>query len=44
MVEVAWSVGRRTARVEPADEDWTDDDLRAASSVVRWLERHPRTG
>ena len=44
MVEVAWSVGPRTARIELSDEEWTDDDLRAASAAVRWLEGLPRAG
>ena len=42
MVEVTWSVGPRTARIELTGEDWTDADLAAASVAVRWLERLPR--
>ena len=44
MVEVTWSVGPRTARIELTGEDWTDDDLAAASVAVRWLEKLPRAG
>ena len=42
MVEVTWSVGPRTARIELTGEDWTDDDLAAASVAVRWLDGLPR--
>ena len=40
-VEVVWSVGPRTSRIELTGEDWTDDDLAAAGAAVRWLERLP---
>ena len=44
MVEVTWSVGPRTARIELTGEDWTDEDLADASVAVRWLETLPRAG
>ena len=41
MVEVVWSVGPRTSRIELTGDDWTDEDLAAAGVAVRWLERLP---
>ena len=44
MVEVTWSVGPRTARIELTGDAWTDDDLAAASAAARWLQGLPRAG